>query len=117
MLFQISKISLQCLYVDGHAETAKLTPWSRVFLEKLLVFHLVKKCTPSMDPKGSFSYSQEPTTGPYSKPDESSPCSDTLFQIMKFLIMHFTPPPLKLLQNLNNIYRGTFVPKIKSINY
>jgi len=32
-----------------------------------------------MEPKGSLRFSQEPTTGPSSEPDESSPHSSNLF--------------------------------------
>jgi len=32
-----------------------------------------------MEPEGSLPRSQEPTTGPYSKPNESCPCYYTIF--------------------------------------
>jgi hypothetical protein len=53
--------------------TEQLTPWSRV-LAKLPVTQLVKKLNslPFLEPKGSLPWSQQPTTGPYPEPDESS---------------------------------------------
>ena len=53
--------------------TYLLTPWNRVFLEKLAGFQLVKKYPAFMEPKVSFSYSQVPATCPYPEPDQSSP--------------------------------------------
>jgi hypothetical protein len=58
------KIKIQLIY--NH-----LTPWSRVLPEKLIVMLLVKK----LEPEGS----QEPATGPYPQPDESSSHPLTLF--------------------------------------
>jgi len=47
-----------------------LTPWSRVLLEKLTGFQLVKKF---QNPEGSLPHSQVPATCPYTKPARSSP--------------------------------------------
>jgi hypothetical protein len=49
--------------------------WKRVLLGKIIVPHLVKKF-----PKGSLSYSEEPATGFYHKPDESSQHPHYLFK-------------------------------------
>jgi hypothetical protein len=49
-----------------------LTPRYRIFFQKLLATQLVKQPAFFMEPKGSLPCSQKPTTGPYSKPDESS---------------------------------------------
>jgi len=57
----------------------KLTPWSKVLFEKL------NSCSASEDiavfcgNHRFITYSQEPTTGPYPEPDESSPHPHTLF--------------------------------------
>jgi hypothetical protein len=50
-----------------------LLNWSRALLQKLTVTYLVKKFPHFMEPEGSLPHSQDPPTGPYSKPDESSP--------------------------------------------
>jgi len=44
--------------------TYLLTPWSRVLLEKLTGFQLVKKFPAFMEPVGSLPHSQEPVTCP-----------------------------------------------------
>jgi hypothetical protein len=62
------------------AEEKKVIPWSRVLLEKLKVTQLIKQFTlPFMEPEGSLTCSQEPGTGPYPEPDESSSHHQTLF--------------------------------------
>jgi hypothetical protein len=50
-----------------------LTPWCRILFEKLIVTQCIKKYRYLfMEPKGSSSCSQKPTTGPYPEPAESS---------------------------------------------
>jgi hypothetical protein len=56
----------------------KITPVSRVPIEKLIIFQLVKKCPPFMDPEGSLLCSQGPASGPYLEPDEFSPHPPTI---------------------------------------
>jgi hypothetical protein len=55
------------------------TPRSRVLLEKLTVIQPVKKSPAFMETEGSSPRSQQPATGPYPEPDESSPHPPTLF--------------------------------------
>lgn len=50
------------------------------------VIQLFKKFTVFIEPNGSVLLSQEPTTGPYSKPDESSPHLHT--QLLLILSSH-----------------------------
>ena len=60
----------------GHiGRTDLLTPWSRVLLEKLTVYQLVTS-TPRIlrNLEDSLPRLQVPTTCPYSKADQSSPC-------------------------------------------
>jgi hypothetical protein len=47
-------------------------------LEKLIVIQLIKKFSEFVEPKDSFLCSQKLATGPYPKPDESSPHTHTL---------------------------------------
>jgi hypothetical protein len=51
----------------------KLIPWRWALLEKLPVMQLLKNFQTFMEPKSSLSCSQEPSTGPYPEPDQSSP--------------------------------------------
>jgi len=51
----------------------QLTQWNIVLFEKLTVTQLVKKYLPFKELDGSFSCSQQPTTGPYPEPDTSNP--------------------------------------------
>jgi hypothetical protein len=50
-----------------NASNNQLTPWSRIFLEKLTVTQLVKELEDSLP------CPQEPATSPYPEPDESIP--------------------------------------------
>ena len=50
-----------------------LTLWSRVLLEKLTGFQLVKKFPHFMEPEGSLLHSQMPATYPCPEPARSSP--------------------------------------------
>jgi len=54
-----------------------LTPWSRILLWEANI-QLAKKSPPFMESKGLL-LRQDPTTGPYPKPDASSPHLPTLF--------------------------------------
>jgi hypothetical protein len=50
-----------------------LTPWCRIFFEKLMVTQLVKQqLAYFMEPEGSLLWSQKSATGPYPEPAESS---------------------------------------------
>jgi hypothetical protein len=50
------------------------TPWSRVLLEKLNGYQLVKKFPHFMEPEDSLLHLQKPATCPYPQPHQSSPC-------------------------------------------
>jgi len=52
--------------------TYLLSPWCRIFFEKLLVTHVIKQTAFFMEPEGSLPRSQRPATGPYHEPAESS---------------------------------------------
>jgi hypothetical protein len=58
--------------------TKLLRLYSRVLLEKLIVTQLSKQFPVFTGPQGSLQYSQQPATGPHSKPDASSPHLPTL---------------------------------------
>jgi hypothetical protein len=53
--------------------TYLLTTWSKVLLEKLTGFQLVKKYPAFMEPEGLLSHSEVSTTCPYPEPARSSP--------------------------------------------
>ena len=55
------------------AVTYFLAPWSRVLLEKLTGFQLVKKFPHVMEPEDSLPHSQVPANRPVSEPARSSP--------------------------------------------
>jgi hypothetical protein len=59
----------------------KLTPWSRVLLEKLRVNAQLVKIFPAFYGNGSLLRSQEPATCPYPEPNESNPHPQTLFPL------------------------------------
>jgi len=71
VLFQ--ELHLKEMHNDTHLwqNMYKLTPWSRVPLEKLIVAQLVKKSAPPpfMEPE----ISQDPAIGLYSEPEEFGP--------------------------------------------
>ena len=52
-----------------------LTPWCRIFLEKLTGLQLVKKFPAFHETQGSLPHSQTSTTRPYPGPAQSSPCT------------------------------------------
>jgi hypothetical protein len=56
------------------------TPWSNVFLKKLIVAQIVKKSPPFTKTESLLPCSQEATTGSYPEPDESSQHPHTLFR-------------------------------------
>jgi hypothetical protein len=56
-----------------------ITKWRRVLPEKLIVSWLVKNSHHFVEPEGSLHCSQEPTTSPCSKPDETIPNPPILF--------------------------------------
>ena len=49
-------------------------PWSRVLLEKITGFQLVKELYAFYGTRKFLPHSQEPVTSPYHEPDQSSPC-------------------------------------------
>jgi hypothetical protein len=55
------------------ASTHSLISWSRVLLEKLTGFQLVKKFLTFKEPNGSLPHPQVPATSPYPEPAASSP--------------------------------------------
>jgi len=57
----------------------EISPWFRIFIEKLLVSQLAKKFPIYMEPKCSFPYSQKPEIGSYPDPLESSLQAHNLF--------------------------------------
>jgi hypothetical protein len=57
----------------------KLTPGGTVLLEKLTFTQIANKFPAFIEPKYTIPYSQGHATGPYPKPDESSPHLPTLF--------------------------------------
>jgi hypothetical protein len=63
----------------GGEGTEKLSSWIRVLLENLIVVQLVRKFPDFMESEVLLLRSQQPTTGPYPKPEESSPNLTTQF--------------------------------------
>jgi hypothetical protein len=59
-----------------------LSPWIRVLLEKLIVRSTSQEI--HRQPQGSSPSSQEPATGPYLEPGESSPHAQTQFSYDPF---------------------------------
>jgi len=59
--------------------TYLLTPWSRVLLEKLTGFQLVKNSLHFMETEGSLPHSQVPTTCPCPQPARNSPYPTSYF--------------------------------------
>jgi hypothetical protein len=55
-----------------------LTPWNRVFLEKLIIAQLVKKFPAFLETR-RLPCSEGPTTGRYPEPNESIPRHSNLF--------------------------------------
>jgi hypothetical protein len=49
-----------------------LTPWSRILLEKLIVFQLEKKFPALYGTRGFITVFTRALTGPYPEPDESN---------------------------------------------
>jgi len=70
-------LSVRVLIYAGLLILDTPSAWSRV-LEKLTVTQS-RNFPPFMEPEGSLPCSEEPTTGPYPKPDESIPQLYTLF--------------------------------------
>jgi hypothetical protein len=58
--FSLAVLHTQLITVD----TMLLTPWCRIFFEKLIVTQLVKQHAFFIEPEGSLPYSQKPATGP-----------------------------------------------------
>jgi hypothetical protein len=59
-------------------QTDKLNPWSSLSSEAKAT-QSSRSYPPFTEPKGSLLCPQEPTTGPYPKPDEPTPHPTTLF--------------------------------------
>jgi hypothetical protein len=62
-----------------------------------------------MDPKGSLSCSQEPTTAPYPQPDESSSNLPTYFPKICSIIIPLRTPMFSTLSLFFGFSDGTFV--------
>ena len=72
---------------DTHSLTYLLIPWSRVLLEKLTGFQLVKKFPAFMGPGSLLPHSQVPTICPCPEPDQSSPRPTSHFLKIHFNII------------------------------
>jgi hypothetical protein len=60
-------------FVSHGLDNSYLSPWSRVLLEKPPVAQLLKNFTTFYGTRSSLPCSQEPSTGSYPEPDQSSP--------------------------------------------
>jgi hypothetical protein len=81
-------LSLTCQPMDTHTHTYLLTPWSRVLLEKLTGFQLVKKFPAFTEPESSLPQSSGPANSPY--PEPARPTSHFL-KIHLNIILPSTP--------------------------
>jgi hypothetical protein len=85
----------QCFILVKHINEIEITPWCSMFLEKLLVVQLVKKFPAFYENEESLPCSQEPVTGSYPEPVESSPHLSTLYSHLiqstpsNFIKIHF----------------------------
>jgi hypothetical protein len=59
-----------------------MTSQGRFLLEKPALVQVVKKLSVLIESKGPLLFSQEPTTGLFLDPDESSPQSHNLFKML-----------------------------------
>jgi hypothetical protein len=64
---------------DGGKTINYVIPWSRVPLEKIIVYSAGQEIT-----EGSLPCSEQPTTSPYPELDESNPYSPKLFHLNEF---------------------------------
>jgi hypothetical protein len=69
---------------------SQLSPWSSVFLAKLVFAQLVQKHSPFKELKDLLSYSQDHITGSYLKPDYSNPTFIPYFLNINFNIIFST---------------------------
>ena len=98
-IFSVKVVLLLLLiltYLVTYLLSYLLTPWSRVLLEKLTEFQLVKNFTAFNGTKSSLPHLQVPATCSCSKQDRASPC--TTFHFLKIhlnIILPFTPGSTK----------------------
>ena len=95
-----------------------LTPWSRVFLEKLIGVQLDKKYPRFVETEGSLPHSQVPATCPYHKLARS-----ILYPTSHFLKIHFniilpsTPGSPKWSLSLRFRHQILYTPLLSPIRY
>ena len=74
MYYNVTLTSVRARTVSVEQNTYLLTPWSRVFLEKLTAFAANQEIPRILwNPEGSLPYSQAPATFSYPEPTPSSP--------------------------------------------